>query len=134
MNWESFMVDLTLTLLPVLSTLAAYVLIAIGRFVLSHTNNTIVKTALANLEKIILATVSALSQTLVDDLKRSKPDGKLSDEEAELIKNKALSSIRKQISVKQLEVLEKNFGSVEELIDNLLEEKVMETKLKKGHF
>lgn len=134
MNWESFMVDLTLTLLPVLSTLAAYVLIAIGRFVLSHTNNTIVKTALANLEKIILATVSALSQTLVDDLKRSKPDGKLSDEEAELIKNKALSSIRKQISEKQLEVLEKNFGSVEELIDNLLEEKVMETKLKKGHF
>jgi len=134
MNWEKFMMDLTITLVPIISTIVAYILVAIGRFIIKHTDNMVVKAALENLEKIILATVSSLSQTIVDDLKKKSRSGKLSNEEAQLIKSKAISSIHKQISPKQLEILEKNFGSVSDLIDNMLEQKVMETKLKKGDF
>jgi len=134
MNWESFMVDLTVSLMPIITSIAAYVLIAIGRLIIQHSDNMVAKTALENLEKVILATVSSLSQTIVDDLKRSRSSGKLTNEEAMLVKNKALASVGKQINSRQMKVLEKKFGSVDELIDNMLEQKVMETKLKKGDF
>jgi len=134
MDWESFMVDLILTLIPLLATIVTYVLIAIARFVISQNNNGIIKAALINLEQIILATVTALSQTLVDDLKQSRANSKLTNEEAALIKNKAMSSIKKQMGTKDMEILQKNFGSVDELIDNILEQKVMENKLRRGHF
>lgn len=132
MSWETIMTDLILTLTPILSVIVIYVLVIIARFVVGNTNNTVVKAALANLEQIIFSTVTALSQTLVDDLKRTKPNGKLTDEEADLIKNKALSSIRNQIGSKDMNVLVNNFGSVDELIDNILEQKVAENKLRRG--
>jgi len=134
MSWENFMVDLIMTLIPVLASTVVYVLVNIGRFVIRSTDNMLAKAALENLEKVILATVSSLSQTIVDDLKQNRCDGKLSDEEASLVKNKALLSIREQTNSNQMNILEKQFGSVEEFIDNMLEQKVMETKLKKGDF
>ncbi|MFZ7104762.1 MAG: hypothetical protein ACOWWO_19170 [Peptococcaceae bacterium] len=134
MNWESLMVDLSVTLMPVLGSLAAYVLVVIGRFILNYIGISTANSAYFDLEKIVLATVNALSQTVVDDLKQSKANGKLSDEEAGLVKNKAVNSINKQLGSKQLEVLKRKFGCVEELIDNLVEQKVMETKLRKGDF
>jgi len=133
MNWETVMVDLTLTLMPILSAIAAYVLVTIARYVARHSNNMVVKAALANLEQIIFSTVTALSQTIVDDLKRSKPNGKLTEEEARLIKDKALSSIKTQMGSRDLKVLTNNLGSLDELIDNILERKVAENKLRRGH-
>ena len=134
MEWESFMVNLILTLIPILATILSYVFIALARFVISQTNNGIIKAALTNLEQIILATVTALSQTLVDDLKHSRANSKLTDEEAALIKDKAMNSIKKQISLKDMDSLQRSFGSVDELMDNILEQKVMENKLRRGHF
>ncbi|KJS82176.1 MAG: hypothetical protein JM58_15760 [Peptococcaceae bacterium BICA1-8] len=134
MEWESFMVDLILTLTPVLATILAYVLIALARFVIGQTNNDIIKAAVTNLEQIILATVTALSQTLVDDLKQNRANNKLTDEEAALIKDKAMSSIKKQMGIKDMDILQKNFGSVDDLIDNILEQKVMENKLRRGQY
>ncbi|MGI6226489.1 MAG: hypothetical protein ACOYJ1_09560 [Peptococcales bacterium] len=133
MNWETIMVDLTLTLLPILSAIAAYMLITIARYFLRNSNNLLLTSALDNLEQIIFSTVTALSQTIVDDLKRSKPDGKLSNEEAILIKNKALSSIRTQMGEKDIKILMENFGSVDELMDNIIEKSVAENKLRRGH-
>ena len=134
MEWESFMVNLILTLIPILATILSYVFIALARFVISQTNNGIITAALTNLEQIILATVTALSQTLVDDLKHSRANSKLTDEEAALIKDKAMNSIKKQISLKDMDILQRSFGSVDELMDNILEQKVMENKLRRGHF
>ncbi|MFZ5942991.1 MAG: hypothetical protein ACOYVD_02700 [Bacillota bacterium] len=132
MNWETFIVNLILGLIPVITSIAAYVLIKAARFLIQHTDNLVVKAALENLEKIVFSTVTSLGQTIVDDLKRSKIDGKLTKEEADLIKNKAFSSIEKQLSEQQKEILSKQLGSIDEFIDNLIEQKVMENKLMKG--
>lgn len=133
MNWENIMVELTLTIIPILSTIIAYVLITIARYMLRNSNNLLLKTAFTNLEQVILATVTALSQTIVDDLKQSKRNGKLTDEEALLIKNKAISAIHNQMSEKDMKVLATNFGSVDELIDNIIERTVAENKLRRGY-
>jgi hypothetical protein len=132
MNWDTLITELTIAILPVLFIIAGYVLIIIARYIRTRTDNQIVSFALTNLEQIIFSTVTALSQTLVDDLKGSRASGKLTAEEADLIKNKAISSVHKQLSTKDREILTEYFGSVEELIDNIIEQKVAENKLRKG--
>lgn len=132
MSWETIMTDLTKTLMPILSIMVGYVLMVIGRYVRRTTNNLILKSALLNLEKIILSTVTALSQTFVDDLKQNRSTGKLTEEEAKLIKSKALASIQKQLGDQDKDILINHFGSLDELIDNMVEQKVMENKLRKG--
>jgi hypothetical protein len=118
--------------MPILSIMVGYVLMVIGRYVRRTTNNLILKSALLNLEKIILSTVTALSQTFVDDLKQNRSTGKLTEEEAKLIKSKALASIQKQLGDQDKDILINHFGSLDELIDNMVEQKVMENKLRKG--
>lgn len=132
MNWDTLINELIITLLPVLFIIAGYVLIMIARHIRRNTDNLIIEFALTNLEKIVFSTVTALSQTLVDDLKGSRANGKLTTEEADLIKNKAISSVHKQLSSKDREILSGYFGSLEELIDNIIEQKVAENKLRKG--
>jgi len=132
MDWGNLMQELGLTLVPILGSIVAYVLITIARYIATSSNNQIVKAALTNLEQIIFSTVTALSQTMVDDLKRNKANGKLTVEEAGLIKDKAISSIKNQVGSKDMEILAKYFSSIDELIDNMIEEKVAENKLRRG--
>ncbi|MDD2388048.1 MAG: hypothetical protein PHP52_14835, partial [Bacteroidales bacterium] len=100
--------------------IAVYVLIIIAHLMLGLANNSEVNAALANVGKVI-----------DNDLNAGNFNEELTEVEAKLIRDKALASIRNQVASCDMRVLEKGFSDIDELIENILEQKVAENKLKK---
>lgn len=87
--------------------------------------------AKANLENIVVATVTSLQQTLGDTIKESikNGDGKYSYEDLSALKNKALILIKEQLTDASKEILTTAYSDLDSFIDYLIETKVYELKL-----
>lgn len=88
-------------------------------------------TARCNLEDIVTSTVTSLQQTLADDIKASiaAGDGKYTMDDLLGLKDKALTSIKSQLTVSTKEALTTAYNDLDAFIGDLIETKVRELKL-----
>lgn len=91
-------------------------------------NSTVTKTV-DIFERVVNNSIAFVQQTIVDDLKEANADGKLTDEEKEYVKKRAIAAINAQLSTEAKEVLAQVFGDIDDIIDKWIESSV--TKLKK---
>lgn len=119
MFWDKSISDLIWHLVPMLSSMVAYFLIIIAYYMLDQANNLEFEVALTNVEKMI-----------DNNFEPSNTNGKLTEAQFMFIKDKALVSLRNEVSCADMKILERRFGEVDKLIVNILEKKIADNKLK----
>lgn len=129
MNWNQIGTELLIALLPifvlVLTTLFSYGVAYIRqRWSWAKQAQTI-----EQVESMTLGTVVALQQSLVDNLKAANEDGKLTSEEAAVIKQQALATLQKQLTDGQCKVLAAVTADVTTWLSNTIEKAVVGHKL-----
>lgn len=110
---------------------AGVILGAVIKWLLDKYANKYAKAALDFLNDIIVISVYAVNQIYVDEIKKGREDGTLTDEEKKKAKDMAWDYIFKQIPPKFLDALKKLFGSTEALsahIETNIEATVQEAK------
>ena len=110
---------------------AGVILGAVIKWLLDKYGNKYAKAALDFLNDIIVISVYAVNQIYVDEIKKGREDGTLTDEEKKKAKDMAWDYIFKQIPPKFLDALKKLFGSTEALsahIETNIEATVQEAK------
>jgi len=88
-----------------------------------------VKHALSQLSIITKSVVENLNQTMVPMFKEKAADGKLSQEDIQALKNKALVMIKSQMQDEFLDLLAKNTIDVEQRISTEIESQVIRAKI-----
>ena len=133
--WEELLFQAIVTLLPLLALLII-ALISLGiAYLRKHTqriSNEVAQTsllaALAEAESQAMKAVKATNQTLVDELKAGRADGKLTEEEKRKALEAAKIAFMRGISSGSLKTLEAAIGPVEQWLTDLIEAKVAEAK------
>ncbi len=120
--------DILITGLPVVTAGTAYILTAAGIYLTSKYRGNRIAQALAVLDQIVIDVVKELNQTVVEDLKKARSDGKLTADEAAQIKSKAADLIMKRIGAGIPRMLQKVFGSLLALISTKIEAAVYDLK------
>lgn len=92
-----------------------------------NTNATLM-TYIDLLKDITTNVIVSLNSSVVDDLKKASSDGKLTIEEAEEIKNKAIKKIVAQLSDDVVATLTIGVGDLNEYISNLIDKRVEDVK------
>lgn len=88
-----------------------------------------IKSALNTVENCITTVVLELSQTVVDDLKASSADGKLTPDEIAKIKSDAVSKVEALLSTDVSSTLNQVFGDAQAYISSKIEAEVKKLKL-----
>lgn len=135
MDWSSLVLKVLEILLPVLALLLV-ALIGLGVAYLRKQTAKIdheitrssMDAALVEADKVARDAVLAVQQMLVDELKASHEDGKLTKEEAQRALETATMEFLRHISDGSLGVLEASLGPVEDWVAGLIEAKVAEQK------
>lgn len=133
--WERFVVSLMEILIPLIGLLIT-ALIGLGIAYLQAKVQEIkhkaaresLQAALAEAEYQAANAVKAVQQTLVDNFREAAEDGKLTDEEKQLVLEAAKEVFLNSISVGALDTLKAAVGPVEDWLTGLLEAKVLELK------
>lgn len=133
--WERFVVSLIEILIPLIGLLIT-ALIGFGIAYLQAKVQEIkhkaaresLQAALAEAEYQAANAVKAVQQTLVDNFREAAEDGKLTDEEKQLVLEAAKEVFLNSISVGALDTLKAAVGPVEDWLTELLEAKVLELK------
>ena len=86
--------------------------------------------AIDNLENVVTTTVSALNQTLGDDIRESieAGDGKYTSEDLHKLKDAALETIKAQLSESTKELLRTVYPLLDDYISDLIEATVKQLK------
>ena len=120
--------ELLVSSLPFLTAAGVYVLTAAGLFLSSRYRNDKLAKALILLDKIVIDVVRELNQTTVAELKKARADGKLTRDEAEQIKHKAIDLILTRLGIHLIRELERNIGPLVVLIGTKIEAAVHDCK------
>lgn len=90
-----------------------------------------VENAVAKLDTIVTTTVTALQQSLGDDIKNSivNNDGKYTKEDLLALKDQAFLTIKNQLTVSTTELLNSTYEDLDSLINNMIEAAVRNIKL-----
>ena len=91
-------------------------------------NNDIAKSALTFINSIISNVVTELDDTVKKDLLKATEDGKLTDEEKAMLKNKAIELVKSQISDPIKEAVSILVGDIDSYIGTVIENQVTDLK------
>jgi hypothetical protein len=83
------------------------------------------------LDQIVINVVQELNQTVVEDLKAASVDGKLTRDEAEQIKHKAIEMVLKRLGGNMLKTIQINMGPITNLLATKIEAAVFDAKRSK---
>jgi len=132
---EAFFAIFVSSFAPVLGTivtgLVSWGVVELTKYVRTKTKNEMANQAISQICQTVQATVADLKQTMVPAMQKVAADGKITKEDATVLKNLAVEKINKQVpkAIEQAALLSVN--SVSALIEAEIERAVGETK-KKG--
>lgn len=114
--------------LPLVTAGITFILTA-GSVYLSNKyhNNKLVQT-LVIVDNVVVDVVKELNQTVVEDLKKAKGDGKLTADEAQQIKNKAIDLILNRLGAGLVSIIQGAFGQVTGIISTKIEAALFDIK------
>ena len=128
MVWEEIMITISTTLVPVIGTLCAGLVSIFISWLRTKVVNEKYGKYLTWTEEITHNVVFDLQQSIVEGLKASSEDGKLTSEEAENIKSLAMEKIKNQIPSYIYDFLSRGFADVNDMISSYIEKTVYEMK------
>src|SRR5690606_34386071 len=128
MNWQQLAYDVILALVPVLTT-AIIALIGAGFSYLRARYEWMQEArTVAQVESTLYALVQEANQTLVEEARRAREDGKLTPEDAERIKTAVIERFWQIVTVEQSEILQGIADDVEAWLSAKIEEMVVKAK------
>lgn len=129
---ENFFALFVNSFAPVLGTIAmglvSWGAVEATRYIKTKTKNEMAHNAVSQICQTVKTTVAELNQTIVPKMQAAAADGKITKDEAIILKTMALTKINKQIpgAIEQAALLSVN--SVSALIDSQVEKTVGEAK------
>ena len=128
MNWQQLVYDVILALVPVLTT-ALIALIGAGFSYLRARYEWMQEArTVAQVESTLYALVQEANQTLVEEARRAREDGKLTPEDAERIKTAVIERFWQIVTVEQSRMLQAIADDVEAWLSAKIEEMVVKAK------
>lgn len=120
-------------LAPVLLAILSWLGVMASKWIQEKVKNETASGILLRLDDAVLTVVRELQQTMVDDLKAASSDGKLTKEERDEIKTKALGNLKSYYGTKGLKILAQVLGlsigaEFDKFLSSKLEAKVKESK------
>jgi len=125
---NQIVVYLLIAAIPLVAAALLWVLAKAANYLSLKKGQSVWMAALYALDQMVADVVRELNQTVVADLKEKNADGKLTPDEAQQIKNKAIDLILSRLKVDSIQVLSAIFGSIVELIGSKIEATVWDTK------
>jgi hypothetical protein len=95
---------------PLFVALLSFASFRVAQFVAAKTKNQALAGILTRANEAVFSAVSDVAQTYVDDLKRGAADGKLTDEERDEAKRKALGKAKRLLGSDGMKLLAKVLG------------------------
>jgi hypothetical protein len=120
--------DMAIYTLPFITTGITVVLTMAGLYLHRNYQNSKLIQALLILDQIVIDVVRELNQTVVDELKAAKADGKLTRDEAEQIKHKAIEMILNRVGGDMLKTIQIYMGPITSLLVTKIEAAVFDAK------
>jgi mRNA deadenylase 3'-5' endonuclease subunit Ccr4 len=114
--------------LPLVTAGATFILTAGGVYLSRKYRDNKLVQALLLLDNIVVDVVKELNQTVVEDLKKAREDGKLTADEAQQIKNKAIDLVLNRLGAGFVKIIEVAFGPVLSLISTKIEATLFDLK------
>jgi type II secretory pathway pseudopilin PulG len=107
-----------------------FVFAQLTRFIGEKVKDKKASSALMKLLYAVEAAVKAVAQTVVDELKEASKDGKLTKEEQDKVKDMAIQQVKKTLGENVLTELKAHFGDITQLIGDLIEKYIFDSKKK----
>lgn len=120
--------DLLIVGLPLVTAGSVYALTATALYLTTRYRDNRLAQALVVLDEVVISVVKELNQTMVDDLKKARADGKLTPEEAEQIKKQAVDLVMNRLGAGIPQVLQKTFGPLLALVSTKIEATLYDLK------
>jgi hypothetical protein len=111
--WEDTIWKIGEALVPVIGGLVAWALAMAAKWLREKANNETATTVIALVEDAVTYAVREAEQTLVEDLKAKREDGKLTDDEKRDALQSALTAAKRALGEKGLASLEKLLGAID---------------------
>ncbi|WP_132014916.1 hypothetical protein [Hydrogenispora ethanolica] len=122
--------DFLIVGLPLVTAGGVYAMTATALYLTTRYRDNRLAQALVVLDEVVISVVKELNQTVVDDLKKARADGKLTREEAEQIKKQAVELVMSRLGAGLPRILQKTFGPLFDLVSTKIEATLYD--LKKG--
>lgn len=120
--------DFLIFTLPLVTAVLVYALTAAGIYLSNkYRNNKLIQTLLI-LNQLVMDVVKELNQSVVEDLKAARADGKLTVDEAKQIKDKAVDLILSRLDNDFIRVIQGSFGSIYQVISTKIEAAIFDLK------
>lgn len=127
--------ELLVTIVIALLGLAgAYITVYISKLTKNLQEKTkaeVLNNALERLENLAVTTVTAIEQTLAEELREAVKDGKVDRSELEQLGTVAFQRVKTELGDSTIEALEGTFGDINTLIRDKIEEAVWNLKQEK---
>jgi len=107
-----------------LSILTTWLLFELKKFIRSRTGSAELEDSMIVLESVIQGVVTEINETL----KTVGEDGKVTAEDAKLLKQKALNSIGRQLPTATKKILDKNIAHLARFVSGKVEVEILKTK------
>lgn len=128
MSWESIVAQVAPALVTLVLLLVGW---AVGegiRYLRERVKDTVFARAFGVLETTIDTIVKDLQNTLAEDFKNAAADGKLTREELNIIKDKAVALVMAQVPVTLQRILEAYLGPLTQYVASRIEARMYELK------
>jgi len=120
--------DFLIFTLPLIMAGVVYALTAAGIYLSNKYRNNQLVQALLILNQLVMDVVKELNQSVVEDLKAARADGKLTADEAKQIKDKAIDLILSRLDSGFIRVIQGVFGSVYPVVSTKIEAAIFDLK------
>lgn len=119
---------LVVPMLPIVTTYLVTWMKAKTELLKAQTKSQTIQHYAGMLDKVVEDVVLGLSQTTVEELKKTTEDGKLDSKDAEAIKNKAINEVSTILTQDAKDILKQAYGDVDALISEKIEASVKKSK------
>jgi hypothetical protein len=120
--------DILIWTLPFMTTGITVVLAMSGLYLNRKYQNSKLTQALLILDQVVIDVVKELNQTVVEELKAARADGKLTRDEAEQIKHKAIEVTLKRLNVDMVKTIQVSMGPITDLLAMKIEAAIFDHK------
>ena len=123
-NFTDFALMTLQVLLPALFAALTWAGARMAAYIRRAVDNEYLRGVLVRLDEAVINAVKDLQQTVVDELKATTADGKISDAEKKRLKDAAMANVRSYLGVKGIGVLAEVLGLSGGALDRFLGSKI----------
>ena len=120
--------DILVYTLPFMTTGITVVLTMAGIYLNRTYQNSKLSQALFILDRVVIDIVKELNQTVVEELKAARTDGKLTRDEAEQIRNKAIDLVLKRLGGDMIKIIQTSLGPITDVVITKIEAAIFDYK------